>query len=351
MSIQPAAADRPRPTSTTPVLLNRPIRPNVAPERLPRFGDDRWDLTPGIFEDHSNAMTINFTRLPQPWRDAVKAYIWQLINEDHSRQLPSAQAETRNALRSIAFTKGPIERLIHWAIAHGQESLAELDAARLDAYLAHLADTGTPVGQRQRSVAEVRRLWAYRDAVPPLLAMPEAPPWAHATASDLLGTPADSPRHNRTPRIGDATLLPLLAWAIRIVEEISADILPNYTEFRAISRNGRNYRQAGRRVFEPQRHQKLNEVIEQLRAAGLGLPGQVLADGSRQIRWSHLARLTGSLGWTHVKYDRDLVESSGLPIDDDAYLTSGCNVAIDGVPWHPGPMRFDDVVRHVIPHS
>lgn len=346
MSIHAIDTGQSAPVSGTPVLLGRPVRPEIAPETLSRFGDDRWDLTHGIFEDHSDSTSINFKRLPQPWRDAVKGYLWQLINEDHPRALPSARAGVRCSLRSVSFVKGPIERLIIWAAGRGLESFAELDAARLDEYLAYLGDSGVSYGSSQHSVAEVRRLWAYRDLVPPRLAMPDAPPWDDAPARELLGARSDVQPHNRTPRIGDATLVPLLAWAIRFVEEISADIRPNFDEYRRTIVGGREYRQAGLRLYEADRQQKLTQVLAQLRAAGLGLPGRVLADGSHEVRWAHLARLTGTLGATHAKYDRLMIEASGLQIDDNAYLTPGCAVTVDGIPWHPGSMKYDDALGY-----
>ncbi|BAS18696.1 hypothetical protein AHiyo8_pI70000 (plasmid) [Arthrobacter sp. Hiyo8] len=199
MSIHAIVNGRPAPESGTPVLLVRPVRPEIAPEKLSRFGDDRWDLTHGIFEDHSDSTSINFKRLPQPWREAVKDYLWQLINEDHPRALPAARAGVRCSLRSVSLIKGPIERLIIWAAGRGMESFAELDAARLDEYLAYLGDSGVSYGSRQHSVAEVRRLWSYRDLVPPRLAMPGAPPWDDAPARELLGARSDVQPINRTP--------------------------------------------------------------------------------------------------------------------------------------------------------
>jgi integrase len=109
---------------------------------------------------------------------------------------------------------------------------------------------------------------------------------------------------------------------------------------------GQRFRPRGRRLYEADRRQKLAQVMVQLRAAGLGLPGRVLADGSREIRWAHLARLTGTLGATHAKYDRSMIEASGLAIDDDAYLTPGCAMAVDGIRWHPGPMKYDHALGY-----
>ncbi|GAA3320671.1 hypothetical protein [Arthrobacter ramosus] len=320
MSFYAIDTGQPAPVSGTPVLLGRPIRPEIAPETLSRFGDDRWDLTAGIFEDHSDSTSINFKRLPQPWRDAVKGYLWQLINEDHPRALPSARAGIRCSLRSVSFVKGPIERLIIWAAGRGLESFAELDAARLDEYLAFLGDSGVSYGSRRHSVAEVRRLWAYRDVVPPRLAMPDAPPWDDAPARELLGARTDVQPHNRIPRIGDATLVPLLAWAIRFIEEISADIVPNFDEYRRTTMGGRGYRQAGRRLYERDRHQKLVHVLALLRAAGLGLPGRVLTDGTHTACYIVIAYLSGmrpgevltlTTGCLHHDPERDLWTLTG----------------------------------------
>ncbi|WGM22836.1 hypothetical protein QEH68_22165 (plasmid) [Paenarthrobacter sp. OM7] len=346
MSTHAIAPTRKAPLPGTPVLLSRPLRPEIDPETLSRFGEDRWDLTPGIFEDHSDSTTINFQRIPQPWRNAVKEYLWQLINEEAPRALASARAGVRCSLRSVSFVKGPIERLIIWARARGLQSFIEMDAARLDEYLAHLADTGVSYGSRQHSVAEVRRLWAYRDVVPHRLAMPQAPPWDDAPARELLGGRSKEQPHNRTPRISDATLVPLLTWAIRFVEEISSDILPNFDEYSRILKGGARYRPVGQRLYETRRREKLAHVMGQHRAAGLGLPGRVLPDGSHEVRWAHLGRLTGTLGSTHAKYDRPFIEASGIRIDHDAYLTPGCTATIDGIPWHKGPMKYDDALGY-----
>jgi len=57
------------------VLVHRRLRPEPA-HQLSVFSDDRWDLTPGIFEVHSTAHSVNFMKVPAPLRHAVKHYIW-----------------------------------------------------------------------------------------------------------------------------------------------------------------------------------------------------------------------------------------------------------------------------------
>src|SRR6202011_3576380 len=44
--VEDCGCDRPRPT--TPVLLHRNLVPGLDTQALSVFGDDRWDLTPGV---------------------------------------------------------------------------------------------------------------------------------------------------------------------------------------------------------------------------------------------------------------------------------------------------------------
>lgn len=68
------------PGPDTLVLLRRECRAGTDRLALSRFGDDRWILTPAIFEDHTKAVSLNFRPVPAPWRLEVKYYVWQLLN-------------------------------------------------------------------------------------------------------------------------------------------------------------------------------------------------------------------------------------------------------------------------------
>ncbi|MCH6472435.1 hypothetical protein [Sinomonas terrae] len=336
------------PGPETPVLANRPLRPDTDPAALSRFGDERWDLTPGIFEDHSAMTSINFGVFKEPWRNALKDYLWRLINEDQPRLLTAAKASGRPSLRTISFAKASLHRLVGWAVDEGLRGLGELDAERLDAFLADLGDSGLSYGRKQHAISEVRRLWAHRDIVDPILSMPDSPPWNDAPARDLLGTKELNDWFNRTPRIAEATLVPLVGWAVRFVEEISTDVVANYREYlRLVVRERRHWEADSRMpVMKDERRERLGQTLRELAEAGLGLPGHIEPDGSRKVRWGYLGRLTDTTGHNHFLYDQRIVEESGLPIDDDAYLLAGCRVEVAGVPWHAGHMRFEDAVRH-----
>ncbi len=68
------------PGPTTPVLARRRLNPAADPASLSRFADDRWNLTPGLFEAHASTTRLNLASIPTPFREPVKHYLWQLIN-------------------------------------------------------------------------------------------------------------------------------------------------------------------------------------------------------------------------------------------------------------------------------
>lgn len=128
---QQAAAFRDHLSGGNPLALtNRPVRPDADASRLSRFDDDRWDLTPGIFEDHSTKTSLNFEVFPIRWRVAVKEYFWLLINDETIRPLPAAQLDKRLSLRTISFASTPLARVLAWAEERGITSLNELSPIR-----------------------------------------------------------------------------------------------------------------------------------------------------------------------------------------------------------------------------
>jgi hypothetical protein len=99
----------------------------------------------------------------------------------------------------------------------------------LDVYLADLLVA--PAGTRVRAgrINEVRRLWSYRELLPPAGRPPPTPPWQGDDAAAILGRR----RHgleNRTPRIHPDTMDRLLCWALRFVEMFAEDILAAHYE-------------------------------------------------------------------------------------------------------------------------
>ncbi|MEA5456526.1 hypothetical protein SPF06_17505 [Sinomonas sp. JGH33] len=305
-----------------------------------------WDLTPGIFEDHSQKYSINFGHFPPAWEQSVKAYVWILINNETPRPVQGGPSSPKPlALSSIARLPTHLRRLVSWFDERGYDSLQGASPSVLDRLLAEVGETGLGFTQKRQIITETRRLWVYRDIVPQQLRLPDASPWQEETAGDLLAHRHRRPG-NLTPRIGDETLVPLLAWAFRFIEDFAPDITAAYREYCALLSRGHRHTPAGARETPAPGSRKpiLHAVLERLRDLGLGLPGQPGPDGDPVINWCHLARLTGFLGATHALYDRDVVVGSGLGVDTDSYLTTRCTAQLDGRLWHGPFIAWEEAI-------
>lgn len=331
----------------TPVLLRRPLRPDAAPSALSIFGDDTWDLTPGIHEDHAIKYSINFSRFPAAFRADLKVYLWMLINSESVRPVQGGPADrTEIALSTIAQALTPLARFLAWCDEHEIASLQSVTETHLDELLADCLEAGLATPAIQKIITETRRLWANRSLVPEAIRLAERSPWNNEAAADILGL-KPSASGNRTPRIADETILPLLSWALRFTQDFAGDIIDAYREYWELSSASWRYSEAGPRTphIVGARQTRLLEALGRLRSLGLGLPGRIHPDTQvPQINWTHLGRLTGSYGLSHSTYDRELIEASGMPLDDDSYLLTECRGQIDGHLWNGRFVRWNDVV-------
>ena len=112
----PELPQRPSPVDDDAmVLARRPLREGTSPAVLSRFADAVWDLTPGIFEDHSQKYSINFRRFPSAWQQSVKAYFWILINDETPRPVQGGPSAPKPlALSSISQLPTHLRRLVSW---------------------------------------------------------------------------------------------------------------------------------------------------------------------------------------------------------------------------------------------
>jgi integrase len=325
---------------TNPVVLHhRATKAGLDPSRLSRFNDPVWDLTPGILDEHSKSFRYSFEVFPDAWRDRLKSYVWNLISYESPRTV-HASGTPRLALRSITNSRAALNRFFVWVESAGIRDLRDFTVGDYDAFLkAVIVGPGTR-DRKGDTLLEVRRLWAYRSLLEPTMQLPPEPPWFGATNRDLLGLEVTQVE-NRTPRIQDSTIQSLVVWAARFVEDMSDDIIAAYQELGEMSEPIGDRRLLINRRNRS-RQERLIDAIEKLRKSELGLPGHVV-EGVRELNWSHLNRLTSSRGSVHATYDRDMIASFGLHIDDDAYMTSPCVGKIDQVLWRTRPIAFGQV--------
>jgi hypothetical protein len=310
------AAERPGPD--TPVLLNRQLRPGTQPSQLSRFGDDRWNLTPAIFEGHLQSVSLNFTLVPAAFRDIAKRYAWLELNHEDPLILRRASINGRLAVYTMLSHMRNIRAFLDWLDLHGITSLGAVTDTDLQHYLDHVRDAEIRRGARSDLLQAVRRLWAFRDMLPADARLPEAPPWNGKDTRILLGRPQRN-REDRTPRIPEATMSMMLSWALRMIDDFSADILRACAEWAHLytctwtRRHG--HRAAGSKTARPH----LIAVLDRYRQAGRPLPG-----GPVGLCYSHLAREVDVARTTLnlCASNRSLVEQAAvdLGVDDDSYL-------------------------------
>jgi len=324
------------------VFHRRPTRPDVPADALPRFRDDIWDFSVSNFADHSIKQQLNFSSYSPEWRAPMKTYFWILINEETARPIQNGPTTGRRTLTSIPLMQGPLKRILEWMDTRELTSLQDLTPGTLDELLVEMTGRRLPDTALRGIITETRRLWRYRDSVPLKVRLPPESPWEDYHPRDLLRLkPAAST--NLTPRIDDSTLAPLMSWALRFVEDFADDIIAGYRDYKELLVNEYRHRVPGPDPSKRpgMRRTKLGGVLENLRSQGKGLPAHT---GRSDINWTHLGRLTGYFGSAHSNSDRDLVVTSGLPVDDGSYLRPLTAGLLDGKPWMSPSIQWSDAV-------
>jgi hypothetical protein len=336
----------------TLVLLNRDLRPGTDMSTLSRFRDDRWDLNPAIFEDHSSSVTLNFGFVPAALRQAAKFYVWQLLN--HTGSLSLRYTGARMAVRTVnnKFTN-TLQFVLAWFDKQGITAFCQVTPELLDCYLDELISEDIPVEQGYRWLQEVRRLWAHRAILPASMRLPEPPPWGGQDTKDLLGA-ARHDRENRTARIGEPTMQMLLRWAIRFVEDLADDIIAAHDEYLVLRTRTPDYRRRtvgqGRRGQLRHRPGELEQAaaayLQDVRDRGESLPGRRGEHGNLEIDWRQLRRILdyGSSGINRTAVGR-MIATAGLPVAEHAYLRQPVTGVVDGRPWRADRIRYEEAPR------
>ena len=202
------------------VLDGRPLRANDVLEHTSRFEDDTWRLCPAIISQSAKLLKLDFAHAPGRWRAFAKELFYAMLAG------PLPPAEPRPEIATVKGHFASITRFLRWldnypTEATGQPArrLDELDGADLQAYLLDLLKTQHSPLTRERNRVSIRMLWRYRTVLPDGLPFDTA---------HLEGWPDDyrSRRvENATSRIPEQVHGPLMAWAMRFIDDFADDIL------------------------------------------------------------------------------------------------------------------------------
>jgi hypothetical protein len=198
-----------------------------------RYCDTVWPLAPLTGNPSTRKPSIYWEHWPAAFRDEMRLAAWNLINgqlrptflRGHSRRMRS-----RPSMTEVNGTLAQWRQLARWLEERGIRSLADCDAGVLDDYSEHLRDSGQSRKRVLVSLVALTRLWALDQ----LSARPNGiarPPWEDLGLDHYL--PAETSTgggENATEPLAEQTIGPLLTWAIRLVEDLSGDILAGWAE-------------------------------------------------------------------------------------------------------------------------
>ena len=357
--IEPAPAQSASPPlASRPVLVTAPLKPGFHRDALSRYGDPVWELGPAVFRENARRChaTVDFGGVEDVGiREALRELLYVRLNVDlpgHRKMLPagSVRQTFNRARRFFEFVRGEL----------GVVDLRRVDQPLLDRYARHLkADRS----RRPVIISQLLEipfdLYVYREHLPSG-GLP-FPPWDGSLPSRVAGY--RHVRENRTPRIPEEIMSPLLTWSIRYVTEFAPDIFAAREEMdRLTARCARLIKKDAplerkdRRIVQRKR---LAWYFQRLRREGRGVPiwgtahngmtirhpatGEVIPPVNSHLLHLHVGIDTQADSRMHIQLWDGAPREIKAAMSELGVETGGLDTAISilpetGKPWRP---RFD----------
>lgn len=262
----------PHPLVGRPVLESAPLKPKHQRSALSRFEDDTWDLSPAVFRENARIchVTAHFGGIEDAGAvRTLREFLYARLNFDipgyRMRLAPASIRQLLNRTRRfLEFVAG----------RNGDCDLARVDQAMLDAYRSHLtADPQRRSVQVAHLLEVVVDLHHFREHMPS--GGLELLPWKGRSAHVVAGAKQTS-GENKTPRLPEEMIAPLLKWSLKYITVFSTDILAARAELKALQQRQRRLIAEDRRFAEATRrrrqHERLIAYIDLLRATARGVP-------------------------------------------------------------------------------
>ncbi|MCB1462400.1 MAG: integrase [Sphingomonas sp.] len=274
-----------------PVLESAPLKPGFDRDALSRYGDPSWDLGPAVFRENARRchITVHFGSVEDVGiREALRELLYAKLNIDipgHRKKLPpgSVRQAFNRARRFFEFVRDEL----------GVVDLRRIGQPLLDRYARHLkADRA----RRPAIVAQLLEipsdLHAYRDHLPS--GGLHFQPWAGKPPARVAGY--RHVRENRTPRIPEEIISPLLAWSIRYITEFAPDIFAAREELERLESHCaaliRSDQALDRRERRDRQRKRLSDLFDRLRREGRGVPIWGTAHNGVTLRHSGTGEVT-----------------------------------------------------------
>ncbi|ATW50848.1 integrase [Streptomyces peucetius] len=221
----------PMPNPTTPVVPRHRVVAQHAHLNA-RYDAAVWPLAPLISNPSTSLAAIRWRNCPPALEAEIRLAVWTMINGELR---PTFLKERAVRLRSRLSPEGMSDAVQQWMLlatwleARGIQSLADCDSHVLKEYGHQLRDSGSGRTHVQRVLGWLTRLWAFDQ----LSARPAGigrPPWDEFGADDFLPAATTGGGENSREPLAEETIGPLLVWAIRMIDDLSDDILAAWDE-------------------------------------------------------------------------------------------------------------------------
>ncbi len=339
-----------------PILATAPLHAGFDRAQLSRFNDDKWDLGPAIFRENTRQSDtrVDFTLIGDPMIvAAMRDYLYVRLNVDlpgYKRRASAVSARRlfRFAANFFGFVKNEC----------GICDLHHVDQAPLDRYARSLR-----VGRRPIIVTQwlgiIFDLYAFRKHLS--VAKLSFEPWQGRTPAEVAGH-RFVVEENRTPRIPETIIGPLLAWSLKYVMVFAPDILAARKEHRELEERHRRWTAEDalvpRNERRAHRRSRLIAYLDDRRAQGRGIPAWSVRIGPKRLSLGvDLGTINWNLLYLHCAADQNIRRRSrGYADGDIANLVKAAireigievggmdtSLSLDpdtGQPWRP---RFDVV--------
>ncbi|MEV5921917.1 integrase [Streptomyces pseudogriseolus] len=263
----------------------------VAPGRpfMPVYADDDWSLTPLIANPGAKRVCIDWSHFPDSFREEMRLAAWMMINT----ALPASVLVGRPAWHPRLGPNGIYDtvrrwnRFAHWLTGQGLSTLAACTADTFTAYAAHRARRPEVVrDDASRELVALTRLWAFDTASAAPAGVP-MPPWQQYGIDDYLpAAPAVGRGENSREAIPEATMGPLLIWALRMVDDFAGDILTAQQDARRLTERAEHTADTRESMA------RLARYLDQLVERGAPVPARRLK-GEYQVSATYIAAQAG----------------------------------------------------------
>ena len=336
-----------------PVLATAALRPGLERSSLSRYGDDRWDLNPAVFRENvrSSDATVDFSVVDDPKiAEALRDYLYVRLNTDlPGCKLRATPVNVRRLFRSARSFFNFVKA------AYGVFDLCRVDQALLDDFARFLRRGRRPVIVMQL-LGIVFDLYIFRNQL--TVAKLSFEPWDGRKPAEVAGYKFRA-EENRTPRIPEAIIKPLLAWSLKYVTVFAPDIFAARKELLALEQQHKALTAedalAPRNQRRTRRQARLHAYLDERRRQGRGIPIWPARIGAPGSFSGFEPPLNWQLIYLHVGADANLQRSAGgQPNDEMRRIVEAAvgelgtelggmdtEISIDpdtGRPWRP---RFD----------